>query len=196
MDNLTRHLRSIALGCIVGVLACSLPRLVREGTVELWAAFCLSLLCCTPPFVLSWRMRGFESGPTTRPTTATLLRTKGWRSVGSKTACKPSASPAPESSTTASSRPKRGRSGTPPDLRGWTWCPTKRQWSRPGVVLSEAAFAAQYPAALAHLQTGWEMTECGVRTCGCSGEFSPRSRARRQHVTLLPTSCPGPCSPR
>ena len=86
MANLTRHRRSIVLAFTAGLWGFSLDQLAHADIGLQSAGYSLMLLLFIPVCALCWLTPAFESGPTTRPTTATLLRTRAWRSRDSRTA--------------------------------------------------------------------------------------------------------------
>lgn len=195
MDSLTRHLRSTVLAFTVGAWACFLTSPPREATGELLVGSFLALLLSTLLCVWCWLTERSGSGPTTRLTTGTLLKTKGWKSVGSKTACKPSALPSRASSTTGSRKPSGGLSATDHVPGFWTWCPMRRAWLLPEGELSEVAFAELFPAAHARLRTGATPTALGGSTHVCSGACFHRWLGQYLQGIRSLTLSPAPSSP-
>jgi hypothetical protein len=176
MGSLTRLLRSIVLAFTVGLWAFSLVHLVREGTDAPSAGFSRMLLCCIPAWLLCWRILESGSGPTTPLTTATLLRTRGWKSVGSKTRSSGSAWRSRVAPTTDSKGPSSGPWDIPPALVSWTWCRTKQLLYTPEGALSGDAFAVLHPAVHALLRTGSTTMVYGALIRECRGGCSHRCR--------------------
>jgi alkylation response protein AidB-like acyl-CoA dehydrogenase len=98
MASLTRLLPSIGLVFTAGAWACLLLLPTPEGSDALLAGYYLTLLSGLAIWALCSGTPPSASGPTTLPTTATLLKTRGWQSVGSKTPSSGSGSLPPESS--------------------------------------------------------------------------------------------------
>lgn len=177
--SLTKRVPSIALGCTAGALGYLPIHGVPEATGELWAVYFLVWPWAILGLQAFLLMRESESGPTTPLTTATLLRTKGWRSVGSRTPSSGCASPAPAARTTGSRPPKSGPWVILRDPPSWTWCPTKRQWSTPAGVVTEAAFAALPRAERVRLLIGSTPMEPGDHIRESNGLFSLLNHGRR-----------------
>ncbi len=188
-DSLTRRAPSIALGCIAGAWAFYLSSIPPADSNALWAGSFLPLLYITLAWWLFWPTPESVSGPTTLPTTVILRRTKGWRSVGSRTRCSGSGSPSLAAVTTDSRTPKWMSSGTRTDPAGWTWCPIKSGWSTPEGFVSEAAYVVGAPVARRALLHSWLRTVPGARIHGLSGcDSCPSPDWFRRATRLLHSS--------